>query len=335
VRRAVLSLAIATLLPVAALEGQAPEAPARRPSTEGMAHLADPSVASAISAPVVTAILEGTTTSKTATARIGLQAADFLLDATLSGPLNSDTREARPATLNGLSGSATLSVGLGWIDWHPVTDPGRMQAVCDRYFRATGHAVDPCAASNLPEGPWRRRLNAAVDYGTPVILSLRGTIGRRSFSFIDTTSLARSTAQRTVGSIAASAGVYGDAMGFFVLSWAYEVSYSAGDAVQVCQPLGTSGATRCEDQRLHGPVRDRTSLVQLEYRRLFGEAFGLRPAISYRAASGTWGYQLPLYFLRDQRGLTGGVSLGWRSDTRETTVRVFVGEVLGLVAGPD
>lgn len=333
-RAAALLVAAVLASRVGALEAQ--EAPGRiaHPSVAGLSHLSDPSVASAVSTPAPTAILEGTTASKTATARIGLQRGDFLLDAKLTGPLNDDTHEARPANLSGLASSATLSVGLGWLRWHPVADRRRMQRVCDAYARRSGQRADPCAPSNLPEGYWRERLNNAVDYGTPVVLSVRGTIGRKSFSFIDTTTLARDRARRTFGSAGASVGVYSDAAGFFVLSYAYEVSYSAGEAVEVCQPLGSSGATRCEDQRLHGPVRDASSLLRFEYRRLLGEALGLRPVVTYRTRSGIWGYELPLYFLRDQKGLTGGVSLGWRSDTRETTVSAFVGEVLGLLTEP-
>jgi hypothetical protein len=322
-------LLIATLASVSALSGQTGP---RHLGLDTVPVLQDPSTASSISTPSPVAILEGTAKSKSVTARIGMQAADFLLDVKLSGPL--DDHETQLASLRGLGGSTTLSVGLGWIRWHPNVDPAAAQAVCDAYIRETRQRLTTCTHLDLPEGQWRRRFDSTVHYGTPLILSLRGTLGRGSFTWIDTTSLARSIARHTVSSLDASLGLYRSGVGFFLLSYAYELSYSASDPVQICRPLGATGALRCDDLPVQSPSRNRSSLISFEYRRLVGTAVGLRPVVTYRTSSKVWGCQLPLYFLRDQQGFTGGVALGWRSDTKEATVTAFVGDVLGLVKGP-
>ena len=42
--------------------------------------------------------------------------------------------------------------------------------------------------------------------------------------------------------------------------------------------------------------------------------------------------QLPLYFLTGKdKGLIGGVRMGWRSDERTASVSVFVGSAFSLV----
>ena len=194
-----------------------------------------------------------------------------------------------------------------------------------------------CEPDAVPEGRWRRRLTNAVDYGTPGLFSIKATYSRKRFDWIDTTSLAANSDREAVGSFGATAGMYSDAAGLFLISYTWEVAYSSGDPVQVCRPLGTSSATRCDDERLHGPQRDASSLVSFEARRVFSDRFGGRLVIGYRTLSDTWGVELPVYFLRntdDPRGLAGGLSLGWRSDTRDFVVRVFSGAVLGLT-GPD
>ncbi len=288
---------------------------AERATVEALPAAQDPSASSVMVSPPAVAILEGTAKGKTATARIGIQSRDLLLDLKLSGPL--DDHETQLASLRGLAGSTTLSAGLGWIRWHPTPDPVRMQAVCDAYTRRTGTALRDCAHLDLPEGRWRRRFDNAVHFGTPLLLSLRGTIGSRSFTWIDTTTpgVRLGEAHRRLGGcvgrgvsqrhrfLPALLGLRGIVVGGRSGADLPAPRRQRGAAVR--RPAGAEPRPR---RQLAGQLR-----VPPPHR----NGRRIRPTVTYRTASRIWGVQLPLYFLRDQQGLTGGVSLGWRSDSRE------------------
>ena len=67
-----------------------------------------------------------------------------------------------------------------------------------------------------------------------------------------------------------------------------------------------------------------------EYRRFF-KHIGLSPRVSRGFEDNVTGIDVPVYFLKDNGGFTGGVRLGWRSDTHDISASVMVGMQLRLL----
>jgi hypothetical protein len=120
-----------------------------------------------------------------------------------------------------------------------------------------------------------------------------------------------------------------------VISGSYrrQVAYKGGDTVEVCSPVGTTGSSTCSDEVVGAPGDpDRTNTVSLEVKQFFGAHFAVAPKINHDFTKSITGIEAPIYLLRDKTGgLTGGVTLGWRSDKKELTASAFVGSVLRLI----
>jgi hypothetical protein len=304
------------------------------------AKLAQPALVSPLDGPNAQFTLQSTSTDRTVSARVAYQIqdsvlGDLLLDLKLSGPISS-SGETRLADLDGLRTSTSVDAGISWIRWHPSADPKRQQAICDAYKRTLpgADAADfTCTLQELPAGSeYRRRFAQAIDWGTPLLLKLRYKVGRREFHFVDPATLERDSESRTGYSITAATGVLLDALGLVGFAYRFEEAFRAGAETDLCLPLGATGALACDPAEIGPPQRRQAHVLQAELRRFFGERLGVNPRISYEVKDAVVGLELPLYFLRDpDRGLNGGVSLGWRSDDDELVWSVFVGEALGVI----
>ena len=68
----------------------------------------------------------------------------------------------------------------------------------------------------------------------------------------------------------------------------------------------------------------------MEARRLFGTT-GASLKFPYDFEKDTFGVDLPIRIFHDpKKGPTGGIRFGWRDDTRDVSVGLFVGSAFGL-----
>jgi hypothetical protein len=298
------------------------------------ASLAEPALTSALAGTNPQLVLQGTTGDRTATARFGLQVGSALFDVKLAGPVT-DARATRLADLDGLRGSTSADLGLGWVFWDPVADPVVQQRICDEYRRSHPEAAPGfvCAATSLPRGsPERRQFDRAVAWGTPLVVRGRYRVGQRTYRFVDPGTLASASETHTNYSLSAAAGVLTHRLGLVAVAYRYEESFDTGEGATLCAPFGATPALRCEEVDLGPPARRHANVLVAEVRRFVGESLGLNPRLSYDATHEVWGLELPVYFLQDpELGLNGGLSLGWRSDDEVWLLSVFVGAALGVL----
>lgn len=282
---------------------------------------------------------EGTKEDNTVKARLGFQYGDFLFDTVLQGPISTASTRGDLANLDGLVGTATVDIGVTWNLWHPTADATEQRSVCVDYMSTLSieeQASFVCTFLTLPErGGYRDRFDAAVDYGTPILLGGRFRTGRQNFQYLEPGTLTEQEDAKTNRSVRGYAGGLFD-FGYLGVNHRYEVSHKAGNETEVCTPLGTGGALSCSDVVLGAPTERRANITQIELRHFVGENIGLNPRFNYKYAQGAEesvaSVEFLVYFLQDRsNGLNGGLNLGWRSDTDAFTITLFVGSAFGLL----
>jgi len=283
--------------------------------------------------------LEGSASSRIATGQIGIQTGDFTLTAGASTPIGSSTDSATLADLDGLRNKTTGSGTLLWSHWAVGDVSAALTDACSRYAAAIGRDVttincDILALKRTERPEARAALDAILNRvrpGAVVFATARGRIAPESFHYV-TTALDERSEHRTSWSAGGSAGAL-LANGLLVtFTYTRQVAYEANGSVQICEPFGAAGALSCDNRVVGPPVSaGRSHLASFELRRFFSDSLAISPRVTYDVTRSVTGVQLPIYFLRSADGLTGGVTLGWRSDSNAFVVSATVGAVLGLI----
>ena len=296
-------------------------------------------------APVIS--LEGTTEDKVVKAQIGVQYHGFTFTAGAKANVGDDTSQpVTLANLDGLRNKTTGEFGLLWSKWiagysgdvNKVLDP-----VCAQYAKATGRTegdqfkcrlgwfrTDRSAAGQAAY----KELVEALPPGRIFFAGINGSLAPESFTFVSADTLVEQPKEKhTSRSLSGVAGVAFKTNTVTTFSYTYEVAYKAGDKADVCSPAASGGSVKCS-QAVIGPPGDpdRTNRLSFEVKQFFGTNFAFAPKFNWDVDDSIVGIELPIYLLQAKDGgLTGGVTLGWRSDTKAFTASAFVGPVLKLI----
>ncbi len=158
--------------------------------------------------------------------------------------------------------------------------------------------------------------------------SFSGTLSQPSFTYRDTSALERHTIVHTGYAIEAGGGYRLAAMTVNG-SVRWEQSYRARTSHNVCAPatFGPSGTETCADMVLGAPfTRDRT-IASISGAWSVGGNGAARLTISQDLQRGTTGVDLPVWIIANAAGgLAGGVRFGYRTNSRQVTVALFVSE---------
>jgi hypothetical protein len=359
-----LILLLALLVPATSMA--ADQTPAPAPVTGGggvdalvesdLQTLEDPSLSSPVRRTKLQAILEATQTDSRAAIEIGFagRKEPERLRATLklAGPLSQDTDRSELATLKGLAGQTSVTLGLRRLG---KTREEIREAVVQKLTAAIGK--DPIAFRNKLESAWKAE-NPGVAVPSSLSTDDLSARGRRNFlrgidatggsfffageatyavpkafSFAVPETLERRQEEHDAYSGTLSAGWLPvvSPLPYVGLSFTYEDSFEGQGKQQICEPFGPQGSLRCQSLALGAPRQVEKQLLQLESRRFFPRAtsaIGLRLSRDFK--NDVTGVELPVWVLRDASGLlNGGVALGWRSDTEEWTFSAFVGSPFG------
>jgi hypothetical protein len=325
----VLRLLVATLAPVVVLSGSAVAQDRQETPPEGVVRVfADPTLRSPLRVPVSQVILSGTSEKSLAKAEIGLQGVSWGFRVSGQTPLDDKATEAVLLDLDGLRTATTVGIGLTWLNWRPkINDLSAAQAICNKA------KVPVCAKDALPEY-LQDDYDLAVDYGLRVTGAVEARVGREVFEFSDPTTLDEDEEERTPVSVAASAGVYvpsGILNGLWSASLEGQRSYRAGQKTEICRPTAVASVIRCADETIGAPTESERVILTGGHRRRFGSAVAIAPRIHYDLQNSELGVELPIYALRNaDRGLTGGITLGWTTESEELAVQIFVGSIFGI-----
>jgi hypothetical protein len=284
---------------------------------------------------------EGSSKDKVATGQVGFLLGDFALTLAASAPINSDTGAATLADLDGLKSKANGSVKLLWQHWS-INDVGPALAeACGDYAAAAGKNVKAIECGILalkknttPEG--REALSNILERvkpGTLYFLGGGGKVAPEKFDFVGKSDLTGASERHISWSASAYTGLLLSSGVMLAGTYTREVAYRPGDKSQICRPAALPGALECGDEVIGGPgAAHRTNQVSVEIRTFFGDSFAISPRGTYDVAKKATGLALPLYFMKAaEGGIRGGITIGWRSDTKAVTASVSVGQVLGLV----
>lgn len=163
-------------------------------------------------------------------------------------------------------------------------------------------------------------------------MGLQGRFGQKQFKYFNTTSLAETKADRHSTSLAPYIGYRFEVSGTPLLlqgKFDYQRTYKDADAKILC-PQATTFPVTCVNGAAGEPklTIKQIASVTLRYKTtpLNGEV-----TVSYDQKSKVKGIDMPMYFIQTKEGdrnfvpFNAGVRLGWRSDTKDTSVGVFIG----------
>lgn len=190
-----------------------------------------------------------------------------------------------------------------------------------------------CSSAGLAHFPtYRKRFDDATDYGQAYLASVKLEANNKNFEFADATTYAADEQNHTGLSASATLGAVLDDIVYLSVSYEFQRSWKAGDASDICSPLGMMGYSSCKSLALGAPTKRTSSLFHLELRRFFSKSVALGFRAHYDTDADVFSVEIPLYFLQNEDGgLAGGVTAGFRSDEDAPTLGVFVAEAFTLV----
>lgn len=106
--------------------------------------------------------------------------------------------------------------------------------------------------------------------------------------------------------------------------------YRENGKVNLCSPVTGGVLEECSSLPFGEAQRVESLIGSAELRRFYNN-FAISPSAEYDFEAGIWGFQLPVFLLRNNDGdFTGGFKLSWRTDEEDLVGAVFVGVPLGL-----
>lgn len=218
----------------------------------------------------------------------------------LSTPVAEKSKLSEPASLDGLANGTALGYTIQQLGLLPGADPyGRKRygwGITGRVAYSTHKHFD---SQTLAEGSSRRYSRSAAPF-----LSL--DTGPNGWNF--------------------------------VVKHDWQRSFKDATSKTLC-PEPTTFPVTCVNGAIGEPKLTRARIWSLSARHSSGSGLlDLAPTLSYDTVSKVKGVDLPMYFIKgsaDSKKIVpfnAGVRLGWRSDTKEGTVAIFVGSDFDLYA---
>jgi hypothetical protein len=189
-----------------------------------------------------------------------------------------------------------------------------------------------CTYNNIKNNEAARHLmESALDWGMPLFWGARVGVGRTSFDYLDAAEAKQSVSHNS-WSVTGASGVMFSTDTFLRFNFKYRREYDAGAKIETCQFKKDSvRTTTCEDLFQTAPTLIHTRIAELSLQHSLSERLALQPRVAYDFEKSAAIVSLPAYFLQDEKeGLSGGVEVGWRSDTKRYSVVVFIGAMLGF-----
>lgn len=232
------------------------------------------------------------------------------------------------ATLDGFGDATAVEAGYTGVFGHVPRLSDEQRDVCDDIDRAE-QCDEDLAAKGTPaqREAWRKasRKNRINVY----LWGVTGKVGTQSFDYFEPVTFAAQSEDRTPWS--ASAYIYGQPFNdptSVTLRYEYQETFTASPKQTICP----GGPPVCLNGPIGAPVRSEAQLASLEVRRRWdfqGPAWlnsvGIDARVTYDFEADVTGVDVPVYFIQDKGlHLTAGLRFGWRDDTNDTTVSLFV-----------
>lgn len=286
-------------------------------------------------------VLEASTKNDVASGQIGFQLRSWSLTVGASAPVGDTSSTRTLADLDGLRNKASGNAALIWSHWSIPDVASALTDACTAYaaemaaatagctyleIKRLSESGDPAAKAAL------KTIREHVKRGTVVFGGVRGKVAPEKFNFLNRSDLTAASEAHTSWSGSALAGLLFEDGLMISAAYTRQMVYEAGDQSQICESAGTPGAFQCDNHVVGRPTRERANQASVEIRKALGGSFAVSPKATYDWRRNVTGIVVPFYLLKSPAGgLSGGIALGWRSDTRALTASVFVGQVLSLI----
>lgn len=283
------------------------------------------------SSPGYSVSLDATTKDKKGTVSVVLGSAADTKTFTISafGPVDKDSGEATPLSLDGLAASAGAEFALNIFHWSGTPDAAGLRAFCQNEL-----GKDECDDDAFTGAKHARFLDLANANENPWLITVKGAVGRTKFSFSPTrTPYAPQAEYQNDWSFGASVGRYEPVMGYIAASYTFQRAWTpAGAARQICAPI-EAGNLECRNFIVGSPAKTEQQIVNVQWRKFLpGGKVAVNPFIGRDFDTKITFVRVPVYFFSDENnGLAGGARFEWRSDTREPSFVVFVGAALKVL----
>lgn len=211
--------------------------------------------------------------------------------------------------------------------------------------RSAGKAV--VCSKKLLSAKDRAAFDAAINYGTPLIVGVRLKLDEKNFKYYDPTTFESKKRKGMNFSIGGYFGIIVDNIGTFSGILRYERSYTEGNKSTICLPGAVTGSLLCNELAKGPPSASNKAVAAISFQRTLFSHLGIVGRAGGDIANNLLMLELPLYFVQPQGGsFTGGIvfsaskkisndaptampeDAGWK-----TTALVFLGgrfDVLGV-----
>jgi hypothetical protein len=176
--------------------------------------------------------------------------------------------------------------------------------------------------------------------GSYVSYGIKAQLGFDEFSVLDTASFDESTTDENPFSVSAF-WLYapkGSNLTTYVAGLQYKDGFKASESKTICQPADAVGLQECKTGAISGPIEDDDLTVFGELRQgLWFSAggarynFAIQPRLAFDFEDNDYGIDVPIYLVpgKDEQ-LTGGLRLGWDSDSNGVSLGLFFGATFDL-----
>jgi hypothetical protein len=257
-----------------------------------------------------------------------------------SVPFDEEDEEGVFASLKEVNGDITLTGEAGYVSWRPFEYERYISALCSACEQAKVINLNDCSPEGLSEilkatGKTQRQVDrqtlaiSDAGFGWFVGTAFGGKVmaGRKEREFFDAD--AKVAEDDRVGFSAGVTGTFflrNGTAGFQLLQ---KREFEEAKGATLCTPIAegslldecqTKPRSRADSvDSLVGSIEWKIALTNL----------ALVPQLQHDFDEGLWAAQLPIYLVRNDEGqLTGGLRLGWRSDTDDFYAAIFVAQPL-------
>lgn len=253
----------------------------------------------------------------------------------VSAPFNQAQNQTVLASLAGLSGDIVASGSFSRFMWN-ISPQAYGQALCQACQNAGIQDLLLCNEDDLArilreeerasEEEIEKRLNtfqrALFGRVAGTVLGLESSVGRKERTFFEPDAT-KKTEDRSGYSFSAVGGLILQGLSPY-LRLTGKKDYKENDKATLCNPIAGSILENCTAQPL-GEAKEVESLVLASEARIFFRGFALAPSAQYDFETKVWGFEAPLFLVRNtDGGFTGGLKLAWRSDQDDLAAAIFI-----------
>lgn len=254
----------------------------------------------------------------------------------VSVPYNKDEDEGVFASLDAISGDVTIGATGSYKTWGSLNAGGYAAALCKMCDEQKVDILH-CNPDSLAElltpqqGRDMERKIVAGAFGRGLVgssFTLELEAGRKPREYFDTAAKVVEEDRSTFAVDLSWTGMLKN--GTTTLEFVQKRDYKPAKAATLCSAISGSLLEECTTKpRARAQAKD-SSVGGVEWKLLL-RGFAIAPALQRDFEENVWGAQLPIFLVRDEDGaLTGGLRLGWRSDTDDFSAAIFVSKPFDL-----